>query len=469
MSPSPSPVSGFMPRTLPSHRPVFLRGGTVLTMDPHDTVIEADVLVQEGRIAAIGAFLTPPDDALVLPAENAFVLPGFVQAHVHLCQSLWRNLADDLPLMEWLRQWTWPMEAAHDEASIRAATRLGAAELLLSGTTTVHDMGTVHHTAVVIRSALEMGLRGVFSKVLMDLHDGPLPLRENPDLALQEALVLAERCRETGGLARFALAPRFAVSSSFHLLEGIAAAAARTGLPVHTHCAETEEEVRITVDRFGCRPVDLFDQLGLLNERLRVAHCVHLTPDEIRRLAAAGTAVLHCPSANLKLGSGIAPIPAMLEAGIRVGIGADGAPCNNNLDIFQEMRAAALVQKALHGPTSMPARQVLRMATIGGAEVLGLGDEVGSVVRGRRADLVVLDRQAAHCLPAGDPASAIVYSMGRDNVRHVVVDGRVVIEDRRLKTAPLDLVLQEAVDQADRLHRRAEEYRPRSSPLRDHD
>lgn len=465
MSAPQAPSSGFLPRNLPDSRPVFLRGGTVLTMDPYDTVVEADVLVQEGRIAAIGAFLTPPEDAIVLPAENAFVLPGFVQVHVHLCQSLWRNLADDLPLMEWLRQWTWPMEAAHDEASIRAAARLGAAELLRSGTTTINDMGTIRHTGVVIRSALEMGLRGIFSKVLMDCHDGPPALRENPDQGLQESLVLAERCRETRGLARFALAPRFAVSSSFHLLEGVAAAAAQTGLLVHTHCAETEEEVRLTVDRFGCRPVDLFAQLGLLDRRLLLAHCVHLSPEEIRRLATTGAAVLHCPSANLKLGSGIAPIPSMIEAGVRVGIGADGAPCNNNLDIFQEMRAAALVQKALHGPTTMPARQVLRMATIGGAEVLGLDDEIGSVVRGKRADLVVLDRRAPHCVPAGDPAATIVYSMGRDNVRHVVVDGRVVVKDRELVTAPMDLVVQEALDQAERLQRRSRDHRPSPSPL----
>jgi len=219
------------------------------------------------------------------------------------------------------------------------------------------------------------------------------------------------------------------------------------------------------VDRFGCRPVDLFAQLGLLDRRLLLAHCVHLSPEEIRRLATTGAAVLHCPSANLKLGSGIAPIPSMIEAGVRVGIGADGAPCNNNLDIFQEMRAAALVQKALHGPTTMPARQVLRMATIGGAEVLGLDDEIGSVVRGKRADLVVLDRRAPHCVPAGDPAATIVYSMGRDNVRHVVVDGRVVVKDRELVTAPMDLVVQEALDQAERLQRRSRDHRPSPSPL----
>lgn len=458
-SPAPRADSGFLPRSLPSPRPLFLRGGTVLTMDEWDTVLEADVLVQDGRITALAPYLSPPEDALVLDASHAFVLPGFVQTHVHLCQTLWRNLADDVTLMEWLRQWTWPLEAAHDEATLRAAARLGAAELLLSGTTTVNDMGTVRHTGVIIRQALELGLRGVFSKVLMDLHDGPVALQEDPDSALQQALALAESCRATGGRARFALAPRFAVSSSLHLLEGVASAARSSGLPVHTHCSETEEENRLTVERFGCRPVELFHQLGLLNDGLLLAHCVHVTPDEIRRLAQAEATVLHCPSTNLKLGSGIAPVPALLEAGVRVTLGADGAPCNNNLDMFREMRTAALIQKGLHGPTAMPAKTVLRMATIEGARALDLASEIGSVEKGKRADLLVLDRRAVNCVPAGDPAAAVVYSMDRGNVRHVVADGRAVVLDRALQTASPDELVREAEDALDRLQRNAKAVR----------
>ena len=162
MSDDPAPArseSGFQPRSQPSRQPVFLRGGTVLTLDPYDTILDADVLVTDGRITAIGPYLTPPEGADVLDATGCWVLPGFVQAHVHLCQTLWRNRADDMPLMEWLHTWTWPLEAAHDEATLRASTRLGAAELLLSGTTTINDMGTVRHTGVIIRHALEMGLR----------------------------------------------------------------------------------------------------------------------------------------------------------------------------------------------------------------------------------------------------------------------------------------------------------------------
>lgn len=452
---APRQESGFLPRVQPAHRPVFVRGGTVLTMDPYDTSLEADVLVADGRILAIGPYLTPPADAEIVEADGCWVLPGFVQTHVHLCQTLWRNRADDMPLMEWLRTWTWPMEAAHDEGTIRAATRLGAAELLLSGTTTINDMGTVRHTGVIIRNALDMGLRGVFSKVLMDLHDGPAALSEDPDAALSQSLALAERCRTTGGRARFALAPRFAVSSSMHLLEGVAVAARATGMLVHTHCAETEEEIRLTVDRFGCRPIALFDQMGLLGSGLLLAHCVHLTPEEIRRLAETFTAVLHCPSSNLKLGSGIAPIPALMEAGVRVSLGADGAPCNNNLDAFCEMRTAALVQKALLGPTSMPARTVLRMATIDGAKALDLDGEIGSIEKGKRGDLMVLDRRRVHSFPADDPAGAIVYSMGRDNVRHVLADGRIVVRDGRLATADVTEVIREAEDALERLQRNA--------------
>lgn len=430
---------------------LFLQGGTVLTLDHGDTVVQADVLVRNGRIAAVGRGLTPPADARVLDVTGRFVLPGFVQTHIHLCQSLWRNLADDLALMDWLRRWTWPMEAAHDPATIAAAARLGCAELLLSGTTTLNDMGTVRHTEALVRAAAGTGIRGVYSKVLMDQHDGPDALKEDPDAAVAEALALADRLADEEGRIRFALAPRFAVSSSLRLLQAVAEASRQRNLRIHTHCAETRDEVALTVERFGKGPIPLFDDLGILDDRLLMAHCVYLTPDEIRRVAGRRSAVLHCPSSNCKLGSGIAPIPAMLEAGVRVSLGADGAPCNNNLSAFEEMRLAALVQKALHGPTCMPAARVLRLATVGGAEALGLQDEIGSIEVGKRADLQVLDPGAPHSVPHADPAGAVVYSMGRDNVRHVVVDGRLVVEDGRLRTLDPAAVVRDAREASARL------------------
>jgi len=272
----------------------------------------------------------------------------------------------------------------------------------------------------------------------------PAELCEDPDAAVAEALDLADRLSDAEGRVRFALAPRFAVSSSLRLLQAVADTARSRDLPVHTHCAETEEEVRLTVARFGMRPVALFEHLGLLGPRLNLAHCVHLPPGEIALLASTGAGVVHCPSCNLKLGSGIAPIPAMLDAGVRVSLGADGAPCNNNLDAFHEMRTAALVQKALHGPTCMPAGRVLRLATADGAAALGLSAELGTVEAGKRADLQVLDPLRLHSVPFGDPAAAIVYSMGRDNVRHVFVDGRPVVADGRLLTLDPDRTMRDA-------------------------
>lgn len=425
------------------HRVLLLRGGTVLAMNREDFVGPADVLVEDGTIVGVRPGLAALPGCEVVDISGCFVVPGFVQTHVHLCQTLWRNLADDVSLMEWLSRFTWPLEAAHTPDTIRAAARLGAAELLLSGTTAIADMGTVHHTEVVIAAATGMGLRGVFAKVLMDAHDGPDTLREDPDVAVTEALEIAKRHHRPDGTVRVALAPRFAVSSSLRLLELVAAAAKDRGLIVHTHCAENDEEVRLTVDRFGVRPVDLYGTLGLLGPRLLLAHCVRVTSDEITRIAETGAVVLHCPSANLKLGSGIAPVHEMMRFGARVTLGADGAPCNNNLSAFMEMRLASLLQKGLHGPSVLPARDVLRMATIEGARALGLDHAIGSVEGGKLADLVVLDPRDPACVPYTDPASAIVYSMGPRNVRHVLVGGEFQVRDGVL-AADVTQIIEEA-------------------------
>lgn len=433
---------------------LLLRGGSLVMVDRADSPAPTDVLVVKGRIAALGEDLVAPPGATEINVHGTWVLPGFVQTHVHLCQALWRNRADDLGLMDWLRLRTWPLEAAHDPDTIAASARLAAAELLLGGTTCVQDFGTVRHTAALVVATRDLGLRAVFGKALMDRHEGPSALLQEPEEAVDEALALTRDLAD-GDLVRFALAPRFAASSSDRLLEAVARAAREKGLGIHTHASETADENAATVARFGARPIGLFERLGLLGPGLRLAHCVHVTPAEIARLAASGTHVLHCPSANLKLGSGIAPVPAMIAAGAAVSLGADGPPCNNNLCAFTEMRAAALVQKPLHGPTAMPASRLLRMATIDGARALGLENEIGSIAVGKRADLIVLDRDGPHCVPGDDPASAIVYSMGRGDVRHVLVGGRVVVRDRALVTAAVPEIVARAREAADTLAARA--------------
>lgn len=427
-------------------------------MDRNDFAGPADVLVEDGCIVGVQPGLPALPEAEVVDVTGCFVLPGFIQTHVHLCQTLWRNLADDVGLMDWLERFTWPLEAAHTPETIRASVRLGVAELLMTGTTAIADMGTVHHSDVIIETATGMGLRGTFAKVLMDAHSGPEALRQDPDVAVTEALSLVSRydrtCRgakstpdmraRPGGTTRIVLAPRFAASSSLRLLELVAEVARNRGLVVHTHCAETEDEVRQTFDRFGMRPLDLFRALGLLGPNLLLAHCVRVTPEEIALLADTGAVVLHCPSANLKLGSGIAPIYAMIQAGVRVTLGADGAPCNNNLSMFREMRLASLLQKGTHGPNVLPAGQVLRMATIEGARALGMDREIGSIESGKLADLLVLDPRHPASVPYGDPRAAIVYSMDSRHVRHVLIGGEFRVRDFRLVGVDVSEVVEEA-------------------------
>lgn len=447
---------------------MLLRGGTVLTMDKDDRVVDADILIEDGHIARVQGGIERAEGCYVelVDIAGCYVLPGFVQTHVHLCQSLWRNLADDISLMEWLRKFTWPLEAAHTPETIRAATRLGAAELLLSGTTTIADMGTVRHTEVLVETATKMGLRGVFSKVLMD--EGDERLAEHADEGLSEALELAKRYNKTEDPVRFALAPRFAVSCSLRLLEEVAAKSNDLNLFVHTHCAENDEEVHLTLERFGFRPAQLLASLGLLGPRSLLAHCVKVTPREIECLAASGSHVLHCPTANLKLGSGIAPIYEMLAAGVHITIGADGAPCNNNLSALREVRLASLLQKGLHGPKAMPARQVLRMATIEGAKALGLDCFLGSVEPGKLADLVVIDPGHVSSVPNSDPAAAIVYSTDERHIRHVLVGGEFVVRDGQPVSFDAKEIVEEAQAQARVLLARAGLNVPRLGPFPDH-
>jgi cytosine/adenosine deaminase-related metal-dependent hydrolase len=383
------------------------------------------------------------------------IIPGLVQAHVHLCQTLFRGLADDLALEDWLARRIWPLEAAHTEESVYWSAMLGSAELLLGGTTAVLDMETVRHTDAAFRALERIGIRATAGKCLMDAPSAPGGLREATDRALAEATDLCARWHgRAEGRLRWCFAPRFAPSCTEPLLRAVAELAARTGTMVHTHAAETPVELDLVKRETGLDELAYLDSVGISGERAALAHCVWVNENDIGRLARQRTGVVHCPGSNLKLGSGIAPVPEMLAAGCRVAIGADGAPCNNRLDGFAEMRLAALIQKPRRGPDALPAARVLEMATLGGARVLGLEGEIGSVERGKRADLVALDLSGPHVQPDGaDLVSRIVYGARASDVRHVLVDGRLVVRDGRLRTARLDEIRREANGHAARLGR----------------
>jgi 5-methylthioadenosine/S-adenosylhomocysteine deaminase len=427
-------------------------------MDPSRRILNADLLVEDGHIKRVGTAGRRKDGAKKpseLDCTGLVVLPGLIQAHIHLCQTLFRGLADDLSLEAWLVKRIWPLEAAHTPASIHASAMLGAAELLLGGTTAILDMETVHHTDAAFEALRSVGIRATVGKCLMDAPTGPAALRESTDKALTESADLCGRWHGTaGGRLRYCFAPRYAPSCTGPLLRAVSDLAEHSGTMIHTHAAETPLELDTVKRQTGHDEITYLDSVGISGPRAALAHCIWVDKDGIARLARQATNVVHCPSSNLKLGSGIAPIPEMLAAGCRVSIGADGAPCNNRLDAFAEMRLAALIQKPRLGPDALPAAHALELATLGGARALGLESEIGSIEAGKRADLIVLDLNGLHAQPEdADLISRIVYSARAADVRHVIVDGKIVVRDGSLKTADRTEIRRAANSEARRLRR----------------
>ncbi len=435
---------------------LLLRGGTVVTCDPTDRVVEGDVLVRGGQIAAVGK-VRPAGPTRVLDARGCAVIPGLVQAHVHLCQALLRGMADDLPLLDWLRTRIWPLEAAHDEASVGASAELGLLEAMRGGTTTLLDMGTVRAHDAVMDACARAGVRALSGKAMMDRGDGvPAGLRESTRASLDESERLARTwAGKADGRLGYAWAPRFILSCSEALVRGAAERAGDRGELVHTHAAEHPTERRAVRAQLGDEDVAVLRSWGVTGPRAVLAHGVQLDDAEARALALAGTRVVHCPSANLKLGSGIARVAELDARGVALALGADGAPCNNNLDAWTELRHAALLAKVRTGVTSLPARRAFRLATIDGARALGLDALVGSIEVGKRADLAVVRLDGAHVEPGGDVFSRLVYACGARDVTHVLVDGRVVVAGGEHQLLDGDEVVARARAQARKLVSRA--------------
>jgi 5-methylthioadenosine/S-adenosylhomocysteine deaminase len=414
---------------------ILIKNGTLVTMDNRDSIVRGDLLIRDQRIAEIGGTGQTADT--VIDADSCAVIPGFVQTHIHLCQTIFRGAADDLALIDWLKQRVWPMEAAHSAASIKASARLGIAELIKGGTTCALTMETVNHTGEVFKVVEESGFRATVGKCMMDKGDEvPRALQEQTANSIEESLELLEEWHgKANGRIRYCFAPRFAVSCTRELLEKVAQLARARGVMIHTHASENTKECEMVEQETGQRNITYLDSLGLTGRHVALAHCVHLSDEEIEILRITQTNVAHCPSSNLKLGSGIAPIVKLLEQGVSVSLGADGAACNNRLDMFTEMRTAALLQKALlQRPEVLPASRALRMATIDGARALGLDTEIGSIEVGKRADVAVVRLDRLHSTPVEDVVSAVVYSAQPDDVDTVVIDGEIVLRDGELLT-----------------------------------
>jgi len=399
-----------------------ITGGTVLSLKPGDAPVVRDVFIEGDRLADHAGGET-------IDASGCYVMPGLVQTHIHLVQTIFRGLAEELSLLEWLRDRIWPLEAAHDERSFRATARLGLLDLLTTGTTTILDMGTTHGGEVIGEELVASGIRARFGQAMMDGGDGvPASLRETTGDSLHKSARLVMKWNEAAdGRIGYAYAPRFALSCTRELLEAVAALAKMNDLLIHTHSNEDPTE-RAAIEAFtGRSPIAYLVETGIASDHTVAAHGVHIDDAELVEVRQSRMSVTHCPTSNLKLGAGIADVRRLVGSRVIVGLGADGAACNNRLDGFEEARMASLLARNLHGQGTLTAEGALLMATREGARALRLDAEIGTLEVGKRGDIVVLDPERLG--GGGAPATRIVFGGGGRGVRDVLVDGTLLVRD----------------------------------------
>ncbi|WP_372592263.1 TRZ/ATZ family hydrolase [Guyparkeria sp.] len=416
----------------------------LIPIAPQDLVLEDHaVVIRDGEIDAI----LPRDEARArfetaewtdLP-EHALI-PGLVNGHTHAAMTLMRGIAGDLPLMTWLEDHIWPVEGQMLGMDfVRDGTMLAALEMLRGGTTCMADMYFFPEAA--IEATLEAGLRGVFGIVVID---APNPWAASPNEALSKGIDLIDQWRDHPHV-EFALAPHAPYTVGDAALKRVRTLSDQLDLPVHMHVHETAHEVEQAIAASGERPLARLDRLGLVNEHLVAVHMTQLEETEIRQIARAGTHVLHSPQSNLKLASGFCPVARLLDAGVNVGLGTDGAASNNDLDMFDEMRTAALIAKPLAEDASVvSAHEALHMATLGSARAFGLDDRIGSIEPGKRADLVAVNLDEPETQPVYDPVTTLVYSTSRRQVSHVWVDGKPLLSGGRLRHLDTRAIIERA-------------------------
>jgi len=424
-------------------------GGRVLR--PDLTVERADVLVDQstGEIREIAPDLAGTGDG-TLDAECCLVMPGLVNAHTHAAMTLLRGWADDKPLDRWLREDVWPAEAALTPEDVRVGTELGIVEMIRSGTTAFADM--YFHVPEVVAAVEASGTRARVGHGVVTVAKDEAEARADLEEGFQ---VAREYDGAADGRVRTAFTPHSLTTVGEGYLRETVEAAREADLPIHVHANETREEVDPIVEERGVRPLAYADDLGLLGGRDFLAHGVHLDGEEVDLLADRGTAVVHCPASNMKLASGMAPVQRLLDAGVTVALGTDGAASNNDLDMFDELRDAAMIGKlAADDAAAVPAEAAVRMATEGGAAALGLPG--GRLEAGAAADLAVVDLDAPHLTPENDLVSHLAYAARGSDVRHTVCDGRVLMRDREVQTLDEDRVLAAAEERTSALRERVE-------------
>ena len=446
-------------------------GGTVVTMDPERTIFDRGyVLIRDGLIAGIGpADQTPTAIDRTMDATGKVVLPGFINTHTHLFQTLLKGPGDDRRLEEWFRNVVGPASCELTEEDCYRAAVVGCLEAIRSGTTTVKDFMYTHPrpslSDAVIRGMLDTGIRGVFVRGYIDYGEEygvPPALIQSTDDVLADCDRVAKRYRgAANGRIHVRFGPCMIWSCTSEGLQATQRLADDLGVGLTMHVAETPFSVENSIQRFGVGDLALLERIGFLDSPTLAVHCVHLTERDLRILKARHTTVSHNPTSNMYLASGVAPIPQMLLAGIPVGLATDGPASNNNQNMIQALKFGALLHK-VHtlDPTAMTAEQVLEMATIGAAKALGIDSEVGSLERDKRADVIVLDLRDVFAAPVHHPVSSLVYAAIGSEVETVIIDGRIVMEDARIQTVDKWDALQRAQQAADQLLARARIPRP---------
>ncbi len=424
---------------------ILIHNGTILTMDEENTVIPDGLLtISEDTIRLVGSNSDASMDAeKILDADGGLILPGLINSHTHAAMSLFRGLADDLPLMDWLNGYIFPVESKMNAEFVKIGTLLACAEMIMSGTTTFCDMYLFEDE--VADAARKAGMRCLVGEVLYDFPSPNYGLIED-GLRYTESLI--QKWRDDP-LVSIAVEPHSLYTCSPELLTASTAIALDYHVPLIIHVAETLSEIAEVKKRYGKGPIEHLHSLGILGPHLIADHCVYLDERDIERIAEHGVKAVDNPESNMKLASGISPVPEMLAAGVTVGLGTDGCASNNNLDLFGEMDMAAKCHKIQNlDPTVMNALTVVRMATIEGAKALGIDTLTGSLEVGKKADIIVLDMDKPHLTPMYNPFSHLVYTVSGHDVRHTIINGSVVMENRNLRTLDIIEVMAVAKEKA---------------------
>jgi len=421
---------------------LIVKGGTIITLDNDLSILENGIVAVNGD--RIEALLPHPEEGRiqakeVIDARGGLVLPGLINAHTHAAMSLFRGLADDLPLMDWLNYYIFPAEKKMDSDFVYIGSLLACAEMILSGTTTFCDMYLFENS--VAQAAGRAGMRALVGEVLYDFDSPNYGSIEN-GFSYTEGLILKWA---DDPLVSVAVMPHSTFTCSPDLLVKANELALKHHVPLVIHLAETQAEVREVVERYGKRPAEHLKDLGILGPHCLAAHCIHLNENEIDLLADKDVKIAHNPESNMKLASGVAPIPEMIDRNLAVGLGTDGCASNNNLDMFGEMDTAAKLHKiVMMDTTAADAITVLKMATINGARALGMEHLIGTLEPGKKADIIVVDTRSPHLTPLYNPYSQLVYAAMGSDVTTSIIDGKVVMKDKKLRTLDPEEIMEKA-------------------------